>query len=263
MDQADVLLHHRTYGSSGPPLIILHGLFGALDNWHSLAQRWAQDFQIFALDQRNHGKSPHTSSMSYPEMAQDVRHWMDVHQLERAFVIGHSMGGKTAMSLAQLEPERLMGLLVADIAPRAYPAGHDFILSTLRDFPIDDIGSRKEAEQWMAERIQDPGIRLFLLKNLARKSDGGYVWKMNLPVIERDYKQIIDKIPFQKTLYTPTLVAYGARSGYVEQQDKPVIRRYFPRAQFLAFPDTGHWLHAEQPDLFYQTALDFFKPLAS
>jgi pimeloyl-ACP methyl ester carboxylesterase len=262
MTAPPILLHHKAYGEQGSPLLVLHGLFGSLDNWHTLATRWSSDFRVFPLDQRNHGKSPHAEAMDYPTMAADVAYWMEVQGLAEAFVIGHSMGGKTAMQLAHHYPERVRALMVADIAPKAYPAGHDFILSTLREFPVGEIASRKEAEQWMAERIGDPGIRLFLLKNLARDTQrGGYRWKMHLPAIERNYERILEGIAFTQGFDKPTLFARGERSGYVRDEDRPLIEEGFTNVHFVTFPDTGHWLHAENPELFYQTVIDFFKPL--
>lgn len=262
MRVSTVSLHHQQYGTQGAPLVILHGLFGSLDNWQTLARRFSEAFRVFTLDQRNHGKSPHTGQMDYPAMAEDLAQWLDAQHLESAFLIGHSMGGKTVMEFAQRYPDRTDALVVADIAPRAYTAGHDFILEVLRDFPVEEVRSRKQAEQWMAEYLNDPAIRRFLLKNLARVGNEQYQWKMNLPVILQEYHKLIDGVQQLRNAGMPALFAYGERSGYIATTDYALIRQYFPQAHFVGFPNTGHWLHAEQPDLFYQTALDFLKPLA-
>ncbi|HSQ76757.1 MAG TPA: alpha/beta fold hydrolase, partial [Bacteroidota bacterium] len=179
-------LHYRQYGS-GPVLILLHGLFGSLNNWHSHALAFAGRFTVFAVDQRNHGASSHDPVSSYPAMAEDLREFMDLHGIDEAFLLGHSMGGKTVMQFAGKYPERARALVVVDIAPRKYPPRHEEILNALMAVDPRDFATREEIDHAMAPIIQKQAVRRFLATNLVRDAEGRFAWRMNVPVLIASY----------------------------------------------------------------------------
>lgn len=244
-------LNFKTFGQ-GPALVILHGLFGSLDNWQTLGKRFAERRTVYLVDQRNHGKSPHVSGLDYPAMAEDLAAFFEAQGIRQASVLGHSMGGKTAMRFALDHPEKLESLVVADMAPKAYPPGHDLILAALQSLDPSELESRQDAERQLSESIRDQGIRLFLLKNLTRDATEGYRWKMNLPEIVKHYPRILEGLTGSESFDGPTLFIRGGNSRYVEDADWPAIHERFPQARLETVPDAGHWLHAEQPDAFYE-----------
>ena len=249
-------LHHKKYGA-GSPLIILHGLFGSLDNWHTLANRFAEDNEVYAIDQRNHGKSPHAEQHDYPSMAEDLNNFMDENNLNQANIIGHSMGGKTAMFFALYYPEKVKNLVVVDMGPGKYEAGHDEILDALQNFPIEKISSRKEADKILSDMVDNFGIRQFLLKNLDRDGQSGYRWKMNLSVLIRDYENILEEVPQGKVFDNPALFLKGEKSNYIRFSDENEIKKQFPKAALQEIKGAGHWIHAEAPDEFYKSVNEF------
>ncbi len=231
----------------GPPLLVLHGLFGTLDNWQTIGRALSKDFTVFLLDLRNHGRSPHTEVHNYPALADDVRHFMETHWMyDGAYVLGHSMGGKTAMQLALANPELVRRLVVVDIAPRRYAGSHQEILDALDKLSLAQLDSRQAAEEQLARTLPDAGIRQFLMKNLTREKDGGFAWKMNLPVLLRHYPDVL--APVDGEPYTrPTLFLRGGRSRHILPTDEPSIRSLFPAATIVTLPDAGHWVHADAP----------------
>jgi esterase len=253
-------LHAKVLGQ-GPALVILHGLFGSLDNWQTLGRRFAESRTVYLVDQRNHGKSPHDPRHDYPAMADDLAAFFDHQGIRSAAVLGHSMGGKTAMRFALDHADRVDALIVADMAPKAYPPGHDLILAALRALDPAEIEDRAQAEAALAETITDSGIRLFLLKNLARDPDGGYRWKMNLPALVEHHGRILEAVDGEHPYEGPVLFLRGGRSGYVEEGDAPAIRALFPAARIEAVEGAGHWLHAERPDAFHDAVTGFLDGL--
>jgi esterase len=249
-------LNYRQLGE-GPALIILHGLFGSLDNWLTLGRQFALKRSVYLVDQRNHGRSPHAEAMSYELFSADLEAFMAQHGIRQAAVLGHSMGGKTAMRFALDHPDQTEALVVADMAPRAYGAGHDQIFQALLSVDLEGLSNRSDAEEQLSLAISDPAIRLFLLKNLQRLPEGGFSWKMNLPAIHRHYDSILEPIACDFAYQGPTLFVRGERSGYVREQDYPLIEELFPQVEHTAVPGAGHWLHAEQPDLFFQAVEEF------
>ncbi len=248
-------LHYKEFGS-GPPLIILHGLFGSLDNWQTIARQLAEDFTVFILDLRNHGRSPHSEEHSYEAMCEDLLSFMEEHWIFETNLLGHSMGGKLAMHFALHQGDKVEKLVVVDIAPKAYPGGHEVIFQALRALPLEEISSRAQAEAWLSGAIISKPIRQFLLKNMGRDKDNHFFWKPNIEVLHRQYSEIlreIDGTPFEK----PTLFIRGGRSAYIQEEDFASIRKLFPQAMFHTIPDAGHWVHAEASKEFVQVVRNF------
>ena len=249
-------LNHKSFGA-GEPLIILHGLFGTLDNWQTVAKKLAEHYLVYIIDQRNHGRSPHVEGHSYPLMAEDLAAFMEENWMHKAHIIGHSMGGKTAMQFAADYPDLLDKLVVVDIAPKKYQGGHQIIFDALRSVNINKVESRKEVEEHLSKFIEEPGVRLFLMKNLSRKKDGGFQWKMNLEEIYVNYPKILDNILLEDSVTNDSLFINGAKSDYVTDEDQKFIREYFHNAQFVTIPNAGHWVHAEQPAALVDSLLSF------
>lgn len=251
-------LNHKTFGQ-GPPLLILHGLFGTLDNWQTLGKQWAEHYTVVLIDQRNHGRSPHLEAHSYPLMAEDLKAFMEANWMYEATLLGHSMGGKTVMQFATRYPEMVDKMVVVDIGPKTYPGGHETIIQALNDLPLEQIDDRKEADAFLAERISDFGIRQFLLKNLTREKKGGYRWKMNLPVLTKDYPAILENIEVEEPYEGPSLFVRGAKSKYIQDEDYEAIRSIFPAAELVTIAKAGHWVHAEQPKALFEAVSTFLE----
>lgn len=252
-------LNYKTLGQ-GAPVIILHGLLGSLDNWLSFGKELAEDYAVFLLDQRNHGRSPHSDVHDYPSMADDLHTFMDAHWMyDGAFVLGHSMGGKTAMQLALTHPELVKKLIVVDIAPKAYTDLHADILDALCSLKPETLQSREEADKALSGSIPDYGVRQFLLKNLSRRKEGGYTFKVNLPVLQQQYEAILQPLVAEQPYEKPALFVRGSRSPYIQPEDEGLIRQLFPKATIGTIPDAGHWVHADQPQAMLKMVRDFLK----
>jgi esterase len=248
-------LHFKALGQ-GEPLIVLHGLFGMLDNWQTIGTELSERNMVYLVDQRNHGKSPHAPQMNYSLMAEDIVHLMNREGITSATILGHSMGGKTAMQTAIEFPDRVNKLIVADIAPKGYPPGHDEIFEALYSIDLAKVHYRSDAEDVLLQKIEDFGVRQFLLKNLQRNKDGTYSWKMNLDVLRDDYAHI--RGPVSTDNYNgPSLFIRGERSGYILDEDWPAIQEQFPMAKLETIEDAGHWVHADQPDKLFNHVLRF------
>jgi len=251
-------LNYQSYGE-GPPLIILHGLFGSLDNWHTLSKRFGRDFMVFTLDLRNHGRSPHSEEFDYTLMAEDLKEFIDLRSAGGVNLIGHSMGGKTAMQFALTYPESLERLIVVDIAPKAYPPHHNQIIDALYSLDLKSLHSRGEVDAALAEKIPDSAVRQFLMKNLKRDDQGAFAWKVNLDSIHKNYDAINRGFGDDARCEKPTLFIKGGKSNYILEEDTPLIMRIFPRARIETITHAGHWVHAEAPDEFYDTVVNFLR----
>jgi pimeloyl-ACP methyl ester carboxylesterase len=251
-------LHFQNYGQ-GAPLIILHGLFGSLENWHSISQNLAADFQVFAVDQRNHGRSHHAAEMSYQLMAEDLKEFMMSHQLEAVHLLGHSMGGKTAMQFALNYQDLVKKLIVVDIAARAYPPHHTEILNALSSLDLASFKNRKDMETHLASSISDLATRQFLLKNVKRDSTGGFHWQMHLAAIHRNYVRLNEEISSQYSFNEPTLFIRGERSNYLLDEDFGPMRKLFPQAELYEISGAGHWVHVDAPEAFLRKVREFLK----
>lgn len=251
-------LNYKTYGH-GPALIILHGLFGSLDNWGSMARRFAENFTVYIVDQRNHGKSPHHPDWDYPVMAHDLGDFMDQHGIRTANLIGHSMGGKVVMQFANEHPQRIEKMVVADMAPITYQPHHSRIIEALNDLDLSQLEDRSDADEELKVGIPHPSVRQFLLKNLGRTQDKSFRWKFNLEVITQKYEEVLKGVNVEIPFHGEVLFLYGENSEYVVPSYEKVIREYFPKAKFEGIEGAGHWLHADSPEEFYQKCEAFFK----
>ncbi len=249
-------LHYETYGD-GYPLVILHGLFGSLENWRTLSRAFSQCYRVYALDQRNHGDSPHSEEFNYRVMAEDVREFMEQQRLSSAYLLGHSMGGKTAMQLALSHPESVDKLVVVDIAPHAYPPGHDAILDALAALEPRQFQLRRDVDAALAKKLPDQALRQFLLKNLARRSDNTFEWKIGLDEIREHYNEIAQAVEARGRLNKPVLFVRGARSEYIRDRDAAAIKALFPYARIVTVPGVGHWIHAQARRRFAKIVLTF------
>ena len=245
-------------GEATNHVVILHGLFAASDNLQTLGKALSEHYRVHLLDLRNHGQSPQASELNYGVMAQDVIEYLDDQKIEQAALIGHSMGGKTAMQVALNYPHRVKGLIVADIAPVRYDPGHEHILEGLQALEQTPVTSRKMADETLSQWIDEWGVRQFLIKSLRRADDGspGLVWRFNYDAIKKNYLEILSA-PQGDRYDGPVLFIAGARSDYILPEHKDQTLRLFPHAQLKIIPDTSHWLHAEKPEVFNAMCVRF------
>jgi len=240
------MLNHKIYGQ-GDPIIILHGLFGMLDNWQTVAKKLAEEYMVILVDQRDHGKSKHTDEFNYKALAEDLREFLEENWIHSCHIIGHSMGGKTAMQFSALNADMIEKLVIVDIGPKAYKPGHEIIFKALLEVPIDKVKSRKDVEDIISKYIDDVEVRLFLMKNLQRIKEGGFRWKMNLELLHKKYANIIAAIETNEPIDVDTLFIYGAKSQYIVPSEIESIKAIYPNSKFEEM-DAGHWIHAEKPD---------------
>lgn len=230
------------------------------DNWKTLANAFAeQGFEVHVIDQRNHGRSFHSDEFSYAVMAQDLKHYYEHHNLTSFDLIGHSMGGKTGMFFASKHPETVKRLIVADIAPKSYPQHHQDILKGLSSLNFEEIKTRNDADEQLKKYVSNLGIRQFLLKNLYRKNQNGFGLRVNLSALIKNIEEIGIALPDDASYSGKTLFMKGERSAYIEEADKTAIQKHFPKAQYVTVANSGHWLHAENPEGFYKEVICFLE----
>lgn len=251
-------LNYKVMGE-GSPLIILHGLFGSLDNWMTHAKNWSSQFKVYLVDQRNHGQSPQSDDFSYPLMAEDLRQFIEDHQLEKPSILGHSMGGKTAMEFAVRYSDQLDRLTVVDIAPVAYEVHHYAIIDALESIDLNSISSRSEADEQLKTKIEEVGIRQFLLKNLYWKEKDKLDWRFHLDTIKREIIPISEWSISKGKFNGKCLFIKGEYSNYIMPQYAGKIAEKFPHYQLEEIPDAGHWVHAEASAAFSKAFLTFMK----
>lgn len=252
---ARMKLFHRVSGQ-GAPLIVLHGLFGSSDNWFTHAKTLAQHYEVWLVDQRNHGQSFHHPQFDYRYLTEDLAAFVREHRIQRPFLLGHSMGGKTAMNFALKNPAQVRGLVVVDIMPKPYPVHHDHVLEGLQTVDLAALQSRTEADQQLAKFIPEADVRQFLLKNLARDAEGKFIWRINLAAIDANIEAIGAGVLYDGTYTGPTLFINGTRSNYYRPGDELLANRLFPAATWASL-DTGHWVQAERPREFADEVLRF------
>jgi len=258
---SDLSLNFREYGAESRgsmPVLLLHGLFGSLVNWHGIARRLGQDRRVLVPDLRNHGESPWAESMSYPGMASDLVALLAERAIERAHWVGHSMGGKAAMWLALVEPGRVGSLVVVDTAPVPYASRFGALVRALVSLPLDEIVDRSDADRRLALSIPAAAVRGYLLQNLTRGADGGWRWRFNLPVLAASMDAVLG-FPDVAGRQFPgsSLFLYGSRSDYVTREGLTRIRERFPPARLRSIPNAGHWVYADQPEAFIAAVSGF------
>jgi len=252
-----MILHSQILGE-GKPFLILHGFLGMGDNWKSLGNEFSEaGYQVHLIDQRNHGRSFHSDEFNYTVMAEDVIRYCKHYGLGSVVLLGHSMGGKTAMEVASRKPDLVSHLIVADIAPKHYPQHHQDILKGLSSLDFSVIQSRGEADETLSKYIPIPGIRQFLLKNLYWTGKGQLGLRINLPVLIDKIEEIGKPLVESATFSGPTLFLAGAQSAYIQKMDSLSIHKHFPNAKIETVSKAGHWLHAENPKEFYDKVMSF------
>jgi esterase len=249
-------LAYRKYGE-GQAMIILHGLFGQMDNWNTLAKKFSeQGFAVYTIDQRNHGLSPHDEDWNYGVMADDLKDFINEHQIHNPILLGHSMGGKTVMYFSLHYPNIADKLIIVDISPRQHPANHNDVLYALHQVDFEVVKTRREVEDILATTISDFGTRQFLLKNVYWKTDDKMDWRFNLKIISEKYNNAIVGVP-RGVCDTETLFLKGEKSDYINDNDLVSIKEIYPNSSVAVIADAGHWVHAEQPELFYKAVMGF------
>ncbi|NNE56083.1 MAG: alpha/beta fold hydrolase [Flavobacteriales bacterium] len=248
-------LHYRVMGE-GEPLFILHGLFGSGDNWQTLAKQYADHFEVYLIDARNHGKSPHSEVFNYEVMAEDLLELIFDLQLMQVNILGHSMGGKTAMFFAKMRPELVHRMVIADMGVKGYSSHHDLIIKGLLSIDFEQMTSRTEVDEALSEYVPDLGTRSFLTKSLYWIEKGKLAWRMNVEVIAENLEKVMIGLP-EGDVDIETLFLAGANSDYLPETDFAQVRKHFPEAEFITLPDAGHWLHADQPALFLDESKRF------
>ena len=252
-------LFYRNFGA-GQPLIILHGLFGQSDNWNSLAKQFADTgFEVYIVDQRNHGLSPHSEVWNYEAMSDDILELINDNNLQQVILLGHSMGGKTAMQFAVTHPQLLDKLIVVDITLKYYPPHHQHILKTLNAVDFKIVKTRKEVAAILLAGIPDAGTNQFLLKNIYWKENGELAWRFNLTVISKQIENASEAIQTTNSCDVPTLIIRGELSDYVLDTDIALMKEVFPRNMLETIKGAGHWVHAEKPEAFFECVRSFIK----
>jgi len=257
-----MLLNHKKIGS-GHALIIIHGLYGSSDNWLSIAKSLSENFEVFIIDQRNHGNSPHGNSHSYEDMKEDLNDFMLQQNISKAIIIGHSMGGKTAMAFAQDYKNKITSMIIVDIAPKDYnlsetlstkELSHRFIIDSIKNLNLLEFKSRTEIDLALSSKISDFKIRQFILKNLKRNSNKEFCWKLNIETISKYLPSIMGNIDFKRPINNfPILFIKGENSNYICEDDMLAIRSFFPYAELSTISNSGHWIHAEQSSALVKT----------
>ena len=243
----------------GFPLLILHGLFGMSDNWATLSKSYVENgFTVYAIDQRNHGRSDHSFIFNYEAMADDLFELTNNENLSKVNIIGHSMGGKTAMQFTLMHPELVNKLVVGDISPGHYPPHHKSVLLALNSVDLKVVKTRKEVETMLRISLKDEGTIQFLLKNLYWKNEDELDWRFALKEIEANIDHVGDSLPGNEMTTIPTLFLRGERSGYINEENEKIIRERFSNSTIETISNAGHWLHAENPTAFLVRTLIFF-----
>lgn len=241
----------------GEPIILLHGLFGMLDNWQTMAKRLADaGFMAILIDQRDHGRSQHSSQFNYDLLAQDLLHFMEDNWIHQSILLGHSMGGKTALRFAAEHESMVSSLIIVDMGIKRYAGGHSDVFEALFSVDLATLDSREQAEKQLQLKLRDNGTVQFLMKNLSRKKEGGFEWKMNLELLLKEYQNILAPIEFAQPVHLPACFIRGQKSDYILDEDMPAIKTALPEASFVTIPDAGHWVHAEKPDELFQAIMN-------
>jgi esterase len=260
-------LSYRIMGQ-GPPMIILHGLYGSSDNWVSIGRAFSDKFEVYLVDQRNHGNSPHSREHNYTALRNDLYEFMETHKIEKAIIMGHSMGGKAAMFFAVAWPEKVQSLIIVDISTRSYKSltqpvsqslDHMNIINAMMAVDFSKVNDREDVNRMLSESLTSEKLRLFLLKNVKRSKEGQYGWKLNIQALHDQLPQImegLDTKPFMNgngITGFPVLFIKAEKSGYIKEGDFTLIKTIFPMAEMVTIPGADHWVHVEMPELLIKT----------
>lgn len=253
------LLHSKIYGEdkSGTPLLVFHGLFGMLDNWGSFGKEMGDFFPVHLIDLRNHGKSFHSEEMTHDDLANDILHYIDHYGVEKANLLGHSLGGKAVMQFAIKYPIKVEKLIVVDISPKAYPPHHQGIFKALESVDFNSINSRQEAEEILSQYIHEKPVIQFLTKNLYWTDDKKLAWRFNLKTLHEHYTEFVSNAIRFGVFSGPTLFIAGGNSNYILPQDEFQIKQQFPDSKVISIKNAGHWVQAENPKDFAEAVKEF------
>ncbi|MFB6305706.1 MAG: alpha/beta fold hydrolase [Flavobacteriales bacterium] len=249
-------LHYREMGE-GEPLLILHGVFGSSDNWQTVGKKLSHDFRVFLIDQRNHGRSTHSEEFNYKNMSEDILELIDANDLGKVNMIGHSMGGKTAMCFANDHPERLKSMIVVDIAPKRYEKHHELILKAMEEVKPETKSGRKEVDKALSKYIEEFSIRQFIMKNLYWKNKDQLGWRLNVSTLRNKQGEVVSALDLDK-IYTPTLFIRGEKSDYLKDNDIEYLKEHFLNMNLKTL-NSGHWVHAEAPNEFIDTVRNYLR----
>ncbi|SDE03998.1 Pimeloyl-ACP methyl ester carboxylesterase [Riemerella columbipharyngis] len=253
------ILHSKIYGKeqSATPLLVFHGLFGMLDNWGSFGREFGELIPTHLLDLRNHGKSFHSNQMSHDDMAEDILNYMNANHIEKAHLLGHSLGGKAVMQFAVKYPEKVEKLIVVDISPKAYPPHHQGVIKALKTVDFDKITSRQGVVEHLSQYIHEPAVIQFLAKNLYWTEEKKLNWRFNLDTLCSEYNTMVANAITFSIFNGETLFIGGEKSNYILPQDEFLIKQQFPNAKILKVPNAAHWVQADNSKYFNQAVKDF------
>ena len=253
-----IILNSKVLGSSKKKIIILHGFLGSLDNWITFSKKISKNnFEVHLIDQRNHGKSFHSNEFNYELMVKDLHEYISKHHINSVSIIGHSMGGKTAMLFSLIYPDLVEKLIVVDILPVSYNKSYDLIFDSLLNINLKQINSRNEFNLHLKKYFDDDGFILFLSKNLKRSLDGGFEYKSNIKVLQKTYSNITSSIYFHKEYRNEVLFIKGENSDYINSENLKITSKLFPSYKLTEIKNAGHWIHHENPDDFFSICLKY------
>jgi len=261
MTRQQSMLNYKQSGT-GENIVLIHGLFGSLENLNMVAKPLSQSYCVTSIDVRNHGDSFHAASMEYDELAQDIIEVLDHLNIDSCTLLGHSMGGKIAIQVALFQPLRVSKLIVADIAPVSYPPHHLEIIKGLQAIDLSRVNKRKDADEQLTPFVENIGVRQFLLRNLALDEKGDFAFKCSIADISLCYPQIMkaNEIPSNRDAFSgPTLFIKGGDSDYILPEHRGVIAKLLPNSKAKIIQGAGHWLHAEKTTAFNKIVSDFIK----
>jgi len=254
-----VQLNYKKFGETGSTIIILHGLLGSLDNWQTIAKQLATSHIVYIVDQRNHGRSPHTDEMSYELLSQDMQEFCTQQNISKAIFMGHSMGGKAAMLLALQKAGLVEKLIVVDIAPTFYDGGHETILFAMAEAPLKSTEKREDIDKFLEPRIHNFGVRQFIMKNLTRNEKNQFKWKCNFEALILNYRMLMDFPKSESVFQGKTYFIKGETSNYINQDNFEACDQYFPDNKIIEIKNAGHWVHADNPSGFLETIISILK----
>ncbi len=246
---------NETQNPEAETMIILHGFLGSCDNWLTVSKQLATHFRIFLIDQRNHGRSEWTTIHNYETMAEDLKEFIESHEIKNPIIVGHSMGGKTVMQFSAKYPQLFSKMVVVDISPKLYIGNHLQILDGLNTIHLQNLANRTEADTLLAQFEPDFGTRQFLLKNLYKDESNNFAWRMNLKILTEQYQNVLQAINFKQPMSKPSYFIRGGKSDYIIDREIPALQLLFPKIQLKTVANSGHWVQAEQPQAFLEALL--------